>query len=740
MEKEEFENWIEQDDAFDTQKLLAGVDLTNVQADVDLEEILAEYGTRREVPPTEDGEESWINEGYVPRPVHPEGNAARKTEKKAPQRPPEVMAEPPAAEKSDPADWDPEPQSLYEPQKPAAERPAPHREIPLEDVMAQVVDAVMEEEENRRQVAQPTRRRGLFSRKERTLEDTEAFRPVQDEETREKVSYVEEEEEEEAYEEPERDSRAAAADYNRRYVRLHRRAGPALLTALAAAALAAAEYSAAAAAYLTFELSAILSLTLLGLQLVVCFPVVKRAAVELFHLRCTPELLISVFAFAALADNASVWLTAGRGTQMPMSVVAAAALYFTMRGEMLRLRGLRDSCHMAGHDKQPYVVSAVAGGFRKQSCDSEGFIRMTECESEHAAWYTTLLPVILVATVTFAALSAVNRFDSANFLWYWSVILAAASSFAFTAAFGTPLGKLAQRLKRGGCAVAAYSGAEMMRRKGSMILTDQDLFPPGTVFMNGMKVYAHDAFQAVSYASSLIDASGCGLRQVFADLRRSQGGRTYPVEEFSFYEEGGISGVICGESVLLGRADFMAQMGIRLPREIKLKTGVFLAVDKELVAVFAIKYMASDNVDAALQMILHNGIQPVFAVRDFNITPALLKRKFKINTKKRCLYPALSQRLALSEEERVSNRHPGALLFREGLMPYAETVVGGKRMHGAVCKSCAWALAGSVCGTLLAFYLVFMGGFAVLTPAALLAFQLLWSVPSAMVNGWVTQY
>lgn len=73
-------------------------------------------------------------------------------------------------------------------------------------------------------------------------------------------------------------------------------------------------------------------------------------------------------------------------------------------------------------------------------------------------------------------------------------------------------------------------------------------------------------------------------------------------------------------------------------------------------------------------------------------------------------------------------------------MPYAETVVGGKRMHGAVCKSCAWALAGSVCGTLLAFYLVFMGGFAVLTPAALLAFQLLWSVPSAMINGWVTQY
>ena len=147
-----------------------------------------------------------------------------------------------------------------------------------------------------------------------------------------------------------------------------------------------------------------------------------------------------------------------------------------------------------------------------------------------------------------------------------------------------------------------------------------------------------------------------------------------------------MAGTIRGESVILGRSDFMAQMGVRLPREIKLPTGVFLAVDRELVAVFAIKYKASDNVDAALQAVLHNGICPVFAVRDFNITPALIKRKFKVNTKKRCLYPELSDRLAFSEEEHESSGRPAALLFREGLMPYAETVVGGKRMYGAVRK------------------------------------------------------
>ena len=740
MENKEFEKFIKKDDAFDTQQLIADVDLDDVMAEIDLEEILAEYASHHAAAPEPemDDDEVWVNEGYTPKPVQmPEESAA----------PPPVQKERHSA-----ADWDPEPQDLYDPsrdvsavegagtRKPVGEELPGEDGIPLEEVMAQVVDAVMDEEEAKRREAQPVQRRGLFSRRLRAEEETEPLGGIMEETQQEQTSYAEEEDPEEE-EEPERSSEEASDDYHRRYKQLRKRSRPAMLVMLLALAFAVVEYSGRAAAYLNFEISAIISLGLLAMQLLLCFPVVIRAVTELFHGRgITPELMVSVFALVTAADAACVYLVPERGMQLPLGAVAAATLYFTMRGEMLRLRGLRDTCHMATYGEDPFVVTAVAGGFRKQSCGTEGYIRMTERESEQIDWYRLLLPVILTATLVFAVLVSVTWFDQANFFWYWSAILGAASVFTFTAAFGAPLGKLARRLQRDGCAISGYSGAELMSRKGSMVLTDGDLFPPGTVFMNGMKVYAHDALQAVSYASSLVDASGCGLKQVFDDLRRSQGGHSYPVEDFSFYEEGGISGTIRGESVILGHADFMAQMGVRLPKDIKLKTGVFLAVDQELAAVFAVKYMASDNVDAALQAILNNGIKPVFAVRDFNITPALIKRKFKINTKKRCLYPKLPQRLALSEEEYESDGRAGALLFRAGLMPYAETVIGGERMHGAVRKNCLWALLGSICGTLLAFYLTFVGGFQVLTPASMLFFQLFWAVPSVMVNGWVTRY
>lgn len=39
---------------------------------------------------------------------------------------------------------------------------------------------------------------------------------------------------------------------------------------------------------------------------------------------------------------------------------------------------------------------------------------------------------------------------------------------------------------------------------------------------------------------------------------------------------------------------------MRLPSNINLKTGIFLAIDHQLAAVFAVKYEASENVDYAL--------------------------------------------------------------------------------------------------------------------------------------------
>ena len=156
-----------------------------------------------------------------------------------------------------------------------------------------------------------------------------------------------------------------------------------------------------------------------------------------------------------------------------------------------------------------------------------------------------------------------------------------------------------------------------------------------------------------------------------------------------------------------------------------------------LTAVFAVKYEASENVDYALRTLRRSRITPILAVRDPNITPALLKRKFYKKIKVE--YPQLTDRVALSEAEEDRGL-PRALLLREGLLPYAEAVVGSRRLRTAVRRATWLSLAGSAAGVLLTAYLVSLGKFDLLTPLSLTVFLLLWTLPVLLMSDWTGRY
>ena len=242
------------------------------------------------------------------------------------------------------------------------------------------------------------------------------------------------------------------------------------------------------------------------------------------------------------------------------------------------------------------------------------------------AW--SLLPVLLVASIVFAVLATLESKQKLLFLWNLSVLLASADLPAFPLACALPLKRIAARLAKSGSAVAGFAGADAIRRSNCVILTDGDLFPPGTVTLAGLKVFGEESGKVISYAATMARASESGLTKLFDDLLARDGGFREPVEDVDFFEEGGVGGRIHGETVLFGTASFMRKRGVNLPRNLGLKTGVFLSVDGTLIAVFAVKYMPAENVDWALHALHHSRITPVLAVRDGNITPALLQRQF----------------------------------------------------------------------------------------------------------------
>lgn len=701
------------------------------EGEFSLEEILAEYGggTRQKL--LLELEDS-APEGGTPR--QPEEPAPEKAvpEKPAPRFEPtdsKAEEEPRSdAEVALRAELDRQAREALLKEAEQKELPRAPRPISMGELVGRTVDSVMDEQQET--LLEKPHRRGLFSR--RRMEDTEElYAAPQPEES------PAEEPEEQIGPEPDPDEQT---QYWKKRWRAQGRPMPAaFLLSLLLPALLVAEYFGKTVPFwstVTAVRCGVSAAVLIAVS-ILARDVFARGFGSLRERRLRGELLSSLLALACLGDCAAALLLPGRTAATGYAAVACFALTFAMRGGAYASRGKYDAFRTAAVSEPPYLVTDTDHGACKQIGTLRGFYTDVVGKDLSANWQAALMPVILMATVVFAGLSSLGQGRGQDFLLDWSALLAAAASFALPLSYALPWARLSRRLQKDGCTVAGWPGAERISRKNSLILTDADLFPPGTIGLNGIKMFGEELSQAASYAASLARASGSGLERLFDSLLREEGGSYEPVDDFSFYEEGGFSGTIHGESAILGTASFMRKMEVRLPGGLNLRTGIFLAVDRQLTAVFAVKYKPSENVDWALRLLRRGRILPILASRDPNITPELLRRKFNRGVKVE--YPSLSARVALSEQEGGRGR-PRALLYREGLLPYAEAVAGSRRLRRAVCRGTGIALLGSVCGTLLAFYLTFQGAFTLLSPLFVLLFQLLWLLPTALLSDWVGRF
>lgn len=759
------------DDFLNDAKRLAGDAEVPADGEFSLEEILAEYGESRKQKLWADVEKraepdvsAELRKAAEPEPVKTTAVSAKSSEKQEPrvsapvlpdaadtrqpensagesgEEDPEMENAPDADTAADPASQEdalrlvrrslrkkepqPEPQESR-PEPADKPEPAPQT-VSMKDVVGQTVDAVMEEQ-HEELLPEKKRRWGLFSRKE--MEDTEQLY-----EEPEEPKHVEEDLVPETIgpEEPLDEMADECGDVAKRR---SRPLTAAFLMWILPAVPMAAEYRGISVPvwHGSVLLRTGVMLAFLVVQMILCRGVIACGFSKLRRRHFSGELMISLSAFAAAADCATRLVLTGRTAAEPYALAAAAGLAFAQWGIARGSRGRYDMYRTAAMSDPPYLVTNTSDGACKQAGRILGFYTDTVKPNLPEIWQATMLPLILAATVVFAVLSSVGQGRKQDFLLCWSAILTASAMFSMPLNWNLPWSALSKRLQKCGCTVADWAGTEAISRSKTMILTDADLFPPGTVLINGIKVFGEELPRAVSYAASLVQSSGSGLQRLFDGLLRSEGGHLMELDDFSFYEEGGFAGTVHGESVLLGTESFMRKMEVRLPGSLKLNTGLYLAVDRQLTAVFAVKYNASENVDWALRMLRHNHITPILAARDPNITPALLKRKF--NRKVKVSFPKLSDRLALSEAERDSGM-PHALLLREGLLPYAETVVGCQRLAKAARHGTAVSLLGSAAGTLLAFYLTFLGNFTLMQPVTMLIFLLLWVLPSLLYSGW----
>lgn len=434
-----------------------------------------------------------------------------------------------------------------------------------------------------------------------------------------------------------------------------------------------------------------------GIMSIVRFKLHASALIAISCLLC----MIDAFLSAASVSEKVV----------PFCVIPALTLAFTLLGSVMNARSNKIILNTAAASKHPYVVTAEAelsGGditLVKGRKPLDGIVRRTEEDGPDESVFGVLTPYFVVAALVLSIIAAVISKDFSSFAHILSGIFVCAAPIAMLITFPMPFFISIKSLIRSGSTIAGWSGLYDIGKAKHLIVTDSDLFPKGCVKISRTRVFAGmEPERIISFAGSIISASGSAMVHPFAELMRKAGGGLMPVEAFSVHESGGLTAMIDGEDVYCGNAAFMRLMGVVLPEKYVLNNGVYIAVAGVICGVFEMEYTASDAVKSALEELVGSDRHAIFAVRDFNITPSMLSVKFDMPTDG-FDFPPYSERYAISGTEPSEASKPAALISREGLSALVSLADHGKMLFSRIRLSVMLSVVSAVVGMLVMFIL-----------------------------------
>ncbi len=470
-------------------------------------------------------------------------------------------------------------------------------------------------------------------------------------------------------------------------------------------------------------------LVMMLLVIFFCVEVPLRGICSIIRGKVTAESLVAISCFVTLLDGVIILISRNAERGLPFVVVSALSVMFGMRGLRSYYIGMRNSLRVASKVKSPWGIVIDdetvldRNVLKKLPNTTDGFyknlIRRDICE--HI--YTYAAPIMLITALVFAFIGTVVRGRGGEFIHALSALVGVTASFSCMSAYANPFRLVSIITRRLGCAIAGWTGADKMFSTDGAFITDTDLFPKGTQSVSGMrKIGDITDYKAMEYVGSMIIASGSELEHPFRDMLRDNGVNPVYVDSFSCYEGGGIGGMIHNDNVLVGTAAFMNLMGVRMPEDLVRNSGIFLAVNRRLAAVFTVNSVPSNAVQNSLLAMRGTRMNMLLASRDFTISPKTLQQRFKVPMDG-VEYIPLNDCYRMTQTDELEKIDTAGIISLGSLSSFAETVAKAVQLRQITLMNTAVSILGSVAGLFLVFYMCWNGPITSVTSWAMTLFM-----------------
>ena len=478
-----------------------------------------------------------------------------------------------------------------------------------------------------------------------------------------------------------------------------------------------------------------LTILLLGLD------VVTGSLVNLARGRFGADSLAVLSCILTSLDALSVCLGFMGTPHMPLCLISSFSFLGVLISSLVSARGLRKALRVPAIGKRCYGVSAepaVKGSgltLLKSMRPPKGFVRRTEEAAPDESAFLRVAPLLAILCLVFTLIVALAKHAFRESLYILTVLLSPSVPLMALLCFALPFLFGSLRIFHSGAAIAGWSGISDIGRSDNLIVTDRDLFPEGSVEIDTVRIFAEVQPETIiSYAGTLICASGSDLAPCFSQLMERNSCPMRRVEGFEFLSGGGMKGVVDGSVVLCGGLDLMRLMNVRVPYRLVSKTTVLLAVDGILCGIFNMKYEGQPQVRKALVGLIRSNRHPIFAIRDFLVTPDMLSDCFEVATDGYD-FPPYVDRFAISEAKPSSDSKLAAVVCREGLGPLVHMADTGRSMYLAIRINLLLTVLAAVLGVILVFAKLLSAG--VVSSGFLFLFLLLWALPVVLISAFL---
>lgn len=488
----------------------------------------------------------------------------------------------------------------------------------------------------------------------------------------------------------------------------------------------------------SMKVASCMSLAILFTVMILSLDIVTNAFTGILRGRFGADALALLSCIVSAIDALMVINSVGVTVHMPLCALSSLTMCGMLLSSLMSARAMRKALRVPAIGKKKYTVTTESNVTGKEittlksSRPVTGFVRRLEEAPIDETMFGKISVYIAAFAFLLALVAALIRKSPSRILYIYAVILSACVPFTALLGFAFPFLMGSVKIFGNGAALAGWSGVCDLGHSRNIIVTDRDLFPEDSIEIENVRIFAdYDADKVITYTGSLITLSGCGLAPVFNALMEENGCTLVPVDNLEYLAGGGIKGMAEGHVIIAGGTDLMRLMNIRVPYRLVSNSSVLLSIDGILYGIFNINYKADPHVRKALVSLMRSSRHPVFAIRDFNITPEMIREKFDVATDGYD-FPPYVDRFRISEAKPSADSQISGIVCREGLGPLTDLADTARKIFSVSRISVIISMAAALAGCIYPFITILSAG--TISVGTLFIFRLIFSVPVLLLG------